>query len=149
MIIGSHKCSCKEKCIVLSKQSNFSVYGTKTNYQLVNKNQLEVSKFIVDDCLLKEKKEDEKCDYLFLIKNDKVTDGYFVELKGSDVLKAISQLQNSIGILGREINGTMYGRIVPTKVALPNLNSNNYYKKLKLKLNGNLIVKNTVCIDNI
>lgn len=149
MIIEDHNCVCEENCIALSRQSSFSVYGSKTNYQLSNSSKAEVSKYIVDDCLLKGKSEDEKCDYLFLVRREDMIDGYFVELKGSDVLKAISQLQNTINILSKEINGAIFGRIVPTKVALPNINSNSNYKRLKLKLKGNLIIKNTVCIDNI
>ncbi len=150
MNLITHVCICKEGCVINSNQSSFSVYGSKTNYLLQNPGYKNVSKYIIDDCVLAEITDGEKCDYLFLVDNSENTDGYFVELKGGDVAKAINQLINSINNLKENISGAMFGRIVPSKFRkAPNTFSNNGYIKLRKMLSGNIDIKNSRLSDTI
>jgi hypothetical protein len=151
MDLNKHVCSCNEGCIINSKQSNFSVYGSKTNYLINNSSKKSINKYIVDDCVLSALREEEKCDYLFLVENsNKSKDGYFVELKGAEVSKAISQILNSIKHLGKNINGSMFGRIVCSKFhKAPNTFSSNNYIKLRKFLGENLVIKSSKLSDII
>lgn len=142
MNLKNHVCICKEGCLIAKIQSSFSVYGDKTNYQFQNPRHKIISKYIVDNCVLSILEEDEKCDYLFIIKNGEKEDGYFVELKGGKVLKAVTQLTNSINVLKNNISGKLYGRIVCSKFPkAPYTLSSKEYIKLKKAVNDNLIIK--------
>lgn len=145
-----HLCKSKEGCVISSIQAVFSVYGDRTNYLMQNAEKKNVSKYVVDDCLLAHLKEDEKCDYLFAVANDDKTDGYFVELKGSDVIKAIDQLINSINHLKDYITGEYFGRIVCSKFPkAPETKRSHQYLRL-MKLTGrNLIIKSQQLADSI
>ena len=133
-----------------SKQSVFSVYGSKTNYVLDNSSKKNITKFIVDDCVLLTLADDEKCDYLFLVANAEIVDGYFVELKGADVAKAISQILNSIKHLKKNISGSIFGRIVCSKFPkAPDTLSSNNYVKLRRILEGNIIIKSSKLVDTV
>ena len=142
MNLKEHVCICKEGCLVDTTQSSFSVYGDKTNYQFQNGGHQRVSKYIVDDCVLAALKDDEKCDYLFIVKNSEMEDGYFIELKGSNVPKAINQLTNSIRHLKANISGVMFGRIICSKFPqAPVTFASNAYIRLRKILNDNLTIK--------
>lgn len=129
-----HVCKSKEGCVISSTQSAFSVFGDRTNYLMHNEEKKLISKYVVDDCLLAHLKEDEKCDYLFTVANVDKTDGYFVELKGSDVIKAIDQLINSINHLKENISGSFFGRIICSKFpqAPATKRSQRYLRLMKL-----------------
>lgn len=145
-ILDDYSCVCK-KCKLKSVDKEFVAEGKKTRFILQNPNRKLVDKYIVDDCLLKSKQKEEKCDYLFNIKNDKVA--YFIECKGSDILKAVDQINSTLTILRNAfLEYTLKGRIVSTKVYAPDMRTNNY-RKLREKLNGNLETKNIVCIEVI
>jgi hypothetical protein len=150
MMEEKHVCKSEEGCVISSTQATFSVYGDRTNYLLQNPNKKSVSKYIVDDCLLAHLKEDEKCDYLFVIPNNGENDGYFVELKGSDTIKAINQLINSINRLKGSINGGFFGRIVCSKFPqAPATKRSPQYLRL-MKLTGrNLIIKSQQLTESI
>ena len=57
--------------------------------------------FKVDGGIIPKNAPDSRCDYLLL--NDKKETAYFIELKGSDIEKAISQIENSIAMFRHEI----------------------------------------------
>ncbi|UTA69165.1 hypothetical protein [Emticicia sp. 21SJ11W-3] len=117
----------------------------KSQYKVFNPNKKRVSELKVDGCLIK---IGERCDYLLLVSNDsqfKNKDAYFVELKGSDLMKAISQIDASIETLKGKLNDfkRVFGRIVLTKNNVPDLNNTAIIKlrnKLK-KMDGNLIYR--------
>ncbi len=145
-ILEEHKCVCG-KCRFNSRDSKFIAAGKKTQFILVNSKNKIVDKFIVDDCLLKTKIRAEKCDYIFLIKEDK--EAYLVECKGSDILKAIDQLSSTLDFLESDLSKyTLKAKIIPTKVFSPNMRTENY-KKLRARLNGNLETKNIICTVTI
>jgi hypothetical protein len=141
--LKEHVCICKEGCLLNSNQKTVSVYGKAgTKYSVENSKGKIVSKFIVDDCVLVTLKNEEKCDYLFLVDNLKNKDGYFVELKGGDVPKAIRQIISSVEKLKKNITGILAGRIICSRFSkAPETYGSNPYKKLRKILNGNIEIK--------
>lgn len=145
-LIKEHICVCN-KCKINSTESQPTGYGKETIFRLINTQKKKVDKYIVDDCLLRNYQRHEKCDYLFRIKNDKII--YLVECKGSDILKAVSQIESSLKVLKYSLEGNIIkGRIVSTKVYSPNIRNRNY-SNLREKLKGNLITKNKIIEENI
>jgi hypothetical protein len=121
--------------------------GKKTEFIMKNKSRKLVWKYIVDECLLISKRNEEKCDFLFDIREEKIA--YFIECKGSDVLKAVKQIDSTVSIL--RLSFTDYilkGRIISTKVYSPDIRTSQYIK-LREKLNGNLETKNITLTETI
>ena len=142
MSLINRLCACQEGCIFSSTQVVFSVYGESTSYFMANPGHKIISKHVVDKCLLVALNDEQKCDYLFVVNNDGVDDGYFIELKGSDVTKAIKQLISSVAQLGDEINGEIYGRIVCSKfLKAPFIKASQPYLRLMKIIGGNLIIR--------
>ncbi len=140
-IVSEHKCVCKE-CEMKSDKQSFVAPGAKTQYRISNESRMEISKYVVDDCLLKVRTREEKCDYLFTVESIKAV--FFVECKGSDVLKAVDQIVSSINILTADFAGfSIKGRIISTRVYSPDLRKQ-AFRKLREKLNGDLKVKNKI-----
>ena len=109
---------CKEFCdtrkTIVVKDS-----GNKQEYRVTNDNGKEICKIKVDGCLIK---EGERCDYLILSCEDK--SAFFVELKGHDLQKALSQIDSSINQLMTEIKEfKIYARIVLNRNPTPDINS--------------------------
>ena len=115
------KSECKEFCdtrkTIVVKDS-----GNKQEYRVTNDNGKEICKIKVDGCLIK---EGERCDYLILYCEDK--SAFFVELKGHDLQKALSQIDSSINKLKDEIpelqEFKIYARIVLNRNPTPDINS--------------------------
>ena len=150
MRLDEHVCKCKEGCVKNSTQTSFSVRGGKTYYLLQNPESKDVSKYIVDDCLLRNLQHEEKCDYLFTVTNDEITNGYFIELKGSDVSKAIKQVASSIGHLKSNVNGKLFGRIICSKFPkAPYTKSSHPYLSLMKTVRGNLIIKSQQLTESL
>ena len=144
--LQDHICICS-KCQLDSSNSVFTAKGKKTEFVLKNNNKTVVDKFIVDDCLLVGYNRDEKCDYLFRLKNEKIA--YLIECKGSDILKAVSQLNSTLDILKTGlIDYLVMAKIISTKVYSPDIRDRKYLN-LKRKLNGNLETKNILLEINI
>lgn len=137
---GGYKCVCG-RCEFKSDKRELIARGKKTLFILGNETGKIINKFIVDDCLLRSKRREQKCDYLFEVENEKVV--YLVECKGSDILKAISQIESTMEILKADLSNYMIkARIVPTRVYSPDIKTEKY-KKLRARLNGELKIKNT------
>lgn len=146
MNFSNHTCICKEPCTE-NNVSTFSVYGEKTNYVLLNNSKRKVAKYIVDDCLLKSYTKDEKCDYLFVCNEQQKKLAILVELKGSNILKAIKQIDSTLNLLKRNLETfPIVARIVSTRVKTPFITEKSY-KSLYKKLNSNLEIKNSRITD--
>lgn len=144
--LSEHICTCNY-CELNSNKKILVAKGTKTEYRIINENEKVIDKYVVDDCLLRTKQRDEKCDYLILV--NEIKEAYFVECKGSDVVKAVSQLDSSINILNNKLPGyVLKGRIIPTRVYSPDLRMQ-AYKRLREKLKGQLETRNIVFIELI
>ena len=147
--LNNYTCN-RDACCVLGQSNKiYSVYGkakgAKTNYKIKN-NGLKVDQYTMDDCVLNHLPKESKCDYLFVVKHDNI-DGYFVEMKGSDINKACKQLLSSIEKLRANITGNIFARIVTTKIATPNYHQAKEYKHLKKELGKNFIHNNMFLED--
>lgn len=135
-------CKPYENCFEFTEQKNKVVTCTdrksSTKYIYENDSFDTLSKYKVDGCLIND--DDSKCDYLLLNCTKEVS--YFVELKGSDLIKAVEQIDRSIDILHKDFKEySVEARIVLTRVNTTDLKSSKLIRlesKLK-KLNGKLI----------
>lgn len=88
----------------------------------------------VDDCLIGE--GEEKCDFLILDCDRRAA--YFLELKGSDLFKAISQLDASLDRLLPTLKSSMPGVSVHARIAISRVNKadlkDSKYKKFEKKI---------------
>lgn len=109
-------------------------------FRLINDSGFEFAIYKVDDCLIKGNNE-QKCDYLFLVDKNLECAAYFIELKGTDLTKAISQILNSIDRLYKSFHEhKIYARIVGTRVT-PNIKSRRAKLDEKVKqFGGDLII---------
>lgn len=94
----------------------------QSTYCYINQSRHRVAKIDVDGGLVKDKKV-EQCDYLLI--NWDSHHSFFIELKGSDVRKAISQIIATLDLLWADISNigicVAHVRIIPTKAPRPDL----------------------------
>ena len=103
--------------------------GKKTSYIANNIGKSKVSVMNLDKVNI----DGEKTDYIIEKGEDKLI---FVELKDSDIIKAIGQIDNTIESLianSRKSSIIILARIIPTKVYSPDLRDNRF-KRFELKL---------------
>ena len=77
------------KCTTITNAKKIVVKECRSSFELVNPSLVAVEKIQVDGCLIDD--DSERCDWLFVIKSHCET-AFFVELKGCDIKKAVSQL---------------------------------------------------------
>lgn len=126
----------ESECTVCDRRKNIVLRdtGNPQEYRIINKKAKEVCTIQVDGCLIK---EGERCDYLLLSCEDQLA--FFVELKGHDLPKSITQINSSITKLENEIQEfKIYARIVLNRTPTPAINSSIEIKLKKRlqKLNG-------------
>lgn len=110
------------------KRSKIVVSELKSTYIGNNKKQKEFCLYRVDACLIGE--GEKKCDYLLLDAN--AFNSYFVELKGSDLIAAVEQIDATLTTFNIKLkNFTPFGRIVLTRVNTTQLRSPKYLKLQK------------------
>lgn len=145
MSLISHNCTC-EVCVVDSKQTKFTVYGDKTCYEINNERKIALTKRAIDSCVLRTKSELEKCDYLFMYENLNC----FVELKGSDVEKAIRQIVSTISYLKDRITGDIKARIVCSRFKkAPDVKSSRGYQQLMKMTKRDFLIRNVYLKESI
>lgn len=81
-----------EKCTALTNNKITPLKENNSQFIIKNSNQHPLKKIQVDGCLID--KAEEKCDWLVVC--DTTSRALFIELKGCDVDKAISQLSNTV-----------------------------------------------------
>ena len=70
-----------------------------------------VRQYQIDGGVLPKGQQLERCDYLLI--NDDRRSAYFIELKGSDLKKAIAQIETSVQMIAASLPGhTFYKRII-------------------------------------
>jgi hypothetical protein len=79
-------------CTVPTNDSRVVVQEKKSKFEVLNSNRIEIKKVQVDGCLINDHRE--KCDWIISI--DSLNKVLFIELKGCDVDKAISQLKSTL-----------------------------------------------------
>jgi hypothetical protein len=110
-------------CIIHSgSKKDCPVCESGRTYRMLNDSGYEFTVYKVDSCLIKDNKE-KKCDFLFVVDKKKERIACFVELKGTGLADAISQIHNSINILYKSLNEhKIFARIVGKRVT-PNIKS--------------------------
>lgn len=138
---SSMPCQLFENCFdfVNQKHSKVTCYDQRSATAFIydNRNSDSLSKYRIDGCLISD--DGAKCDYLLL--NCDKKSSYFIELKGSDLIRAVEQIDRSIDILIASINDfRINARIVLTRVNTIDLRNTKYLrleKRIK-NLGGNL-----------
>jgi len=109
------KISIKEKCKKTNSNKLISLIdnkGGKSEIIFKNPSQKKITVIKVDGCVTFPKNAQQyKCDFL-VIDNNLME--HFVELKGSDILHAISQLENTIKTMSTSLKKKRYSFIIPT-----------------------------------
>lgn len=119
--------------------------GSSTEYRYNNKESDHLAKYRIDGGLIT---EGVKCDYLLL--NCEKKHSIFIEIKGSDLIHAVEQIDRSIDLLKTKMTDfSFFARIVLTRVNTTDLKNTSLLKlEKKMKsLNGNLIKKNKILED--
>lgn len=113
--------------------------GGCSEYIANNPNQNQLDCYRIDGCVTSIQK---KCDFLLL--NLDRTSAYLIELKGSDLINAINQLECTLDFINQKLTGyKINARIVLTKVHAPDLLTTKYlrFRKKINSLNGTIIQK--------
>lgn len=116
----------------------------QSKYVLTNNSNYNICKIKIDACVLRDS-DGRKCDYLVRAIKEQSKHLFLIELKGRDVLKAVSQINESLNKL-KITNSSgfkVHGRIVPTSTYGPNLRTTQYLnlKNRFRSLNGTLECK--------
>jgi len=82
-----------KKCLTKTNDSVLVLKENKSKFEAKNTNKKTIHKIQVDGCLIDEHQE--KCDWL-ISTTEKPLRAMYIELKGCDIKKAISQLKNTI-----------------------------------------------------
>ncbi|MEK5325846.1 hypothetical protein [Aeribacillus sp. FSL M8-0254] len=108
-----------ERCLEYNdNRSLVTVEENGRGIKFINNKRKKVALYRVDGCILT---EGIKCDFLFLINEDKRA--FFIELKGSDLEKAVQQISKTIEQLHPYLpEYILEGRIITTRVRTPALN---------------------------
>ena len=116
---------------------SFKDKGHSTEYRCMNHSVNHLAKYRIDGGLIPD--NNAKCDFLLL--NCEQKQSYFIELKGSDIVRAIEQIDRSIDILKDELlDFAFFARIVLSRVNtidLKNIKLLKLEKKVK-SLKGDL-----------
>ena len=103
----------------------------RSTYLYINRSAAHLAKYRVDGGLIPG--DGVKCDDLLL--NCEKKRAYFIELKGSDIIRAIQQIDRSIDQLKGDLSGfAFFARIVVTRVNVTHLEKNSQYLRLERKI---------------
>lgn len=113
----------KNKIIVMSDM------GTSTQLSVDNKEEWETEHKLIDGCVIV---NGERCDHYLKITHTQTTSHLFVELKGSDVEKAVNQIVTTIksGVVSIDKSEKKHGAIVSTRNPLNSTETTKLKKKL-------------------
>ena len=123
-------CELPECSGILKTVSLFDPKGKKSNYRLVNSAENYMAVCRVEDCLIK---DGDRCDYLLF--DCEAEKAYFIELKGSNLSKAVGQIDNTLTNLINQIypKFKISARIVLTRVNTHAL-TDTAYKRLEKRV---------------
>jgi hypothetical protein len=120
----------------------------KREYRLQNTKKKKICKIKIDNALIKDNST-KKCDFLFLLCDKHII---LVELKGSDMIKAIRQINSTIIFLGDKLkDNSVSARIVLSRFNVPRIENNPDFLKLKKLLrskNGDLKYMTNILTEN-
>lgn len=127
---AASKCNCT---------SRFTVSENKSKFTIISKNISEIEKIKIDDCF-DSSSEHRKCDYLFVYTSNPNHIYIFVELKGTDIAHAITQIGDTINLFynqGYLTNKKVIGAIVSSR----HPSNDGTYRRAKLTLEKSLSTK--------
>jgi hypothetical protein len=103
--------------------------GTSTQLSVENKEELDTHHMLIDGCVIV---SGERCDHYLKITHELKSSHLFVELKGSDVEKAVNQIVTTIksGAVPMNRNEKKYGAIVSTRNPLNSTETSRLKKKM-------------------
>ena len=111
--------------------------GHSTEYRYTNRSSSHLAKYRIDGGLIGD--DGVKCDFLLL--NCEKKQAFFIELKGSDLIHAVDQIDGSVDKLKNNLSGfAFFARIVVTRVNTIDLHHLKF-RRLENKVNamkGNL-----------
>jgi hypothetical protein len=117
---------------------------SKSIYRYINQSRHQIAKIHVDGGLISDTRT-KKCDWL-LVNKDSAT-AFFIELKGSNLTRAIEQINTTLDLLWTDIKKTgirtAHARIVLSKIPRPHLMPNEK-RKLEKRLKENEYGNGTV-----
>ncbi len=128
------------RCTICNDLTVRSVKAKKCTYRVENPNARNLCLTKIDGCYIETRGTGTRCDYLLV--DCTPQHAFFIELKGSDFLHAVEQIQSTIDHVQSDLGGYEFSaRIVLTKVSVPNLQNNPHVLKLRKRLKnrqGNL-----------
>ena len=118
--------------------------GNPQYHRGINSEKAYVTHYKIDGIVIK---TGNRCDYLLM--NEKKRIAYLIELKGSDLVKAAGQLEETEKFLRQELSGyEMQYRIVANKCKTQEIRSS-AYRKYQIRWKGRLVQKTGVIEENI
>jgi len=135
-----------DKCSEKITHKNILIEEKKSSKIIFsNENLIEVTKIQVDGCL---DIQGVKCDWLLIV--DEPYLEIYIELKGSDVEHAFTQIENTIKLVSQNYkNVRKYCYIITTRCPSNSPQIQNRKKSFKSKYNAVLITKKTGGNENI
>lgn len=110
--------------------------GNPQYHRGINVEKAYVTHYKIDGVVIKDR---DRCDYLLI--NEEKRIAYLIELKGSDLVKAAGQLENTEKVLSQELSDyTLQYRIVANKCKTQEIRSS-AYRKYQIRWQGRLIQK--------
>lgn len=129
----------KDAVQIVSRDKGHSQY-----HKGINKDKEYVTHYKIDGVVIK---NGGRCDYLLI--NEEKHIAYLIELKGSDLIKAVQQLEVTEKTLRRELSEySLRYRIVANKCKTQEIYSS-AYRKYQLRWKGKLMQKSRFIEENI
>lgn len=126
-----------DKCQRKTKERRVVVEEKLSKITFINDSLQQVTVVTVDGCAIT---EGIRCDYLLI---DNINKEYFVELKGKDIKRAVSQLERTIEVLSKDKQRqAKWCFIISTRCPLFTTEIQNLKIKFKRRYNSTLIIKN-------
>ncbi len=126
-------CAYKKECIVYKDfRQQATCEERNKRYNLINDRNCKIALFHMDGGIVRNEKDEQKCDYLYIVHDQKCPTAIFVELKGKNIHHAVEQLRASINRYGTELNRRICARVICSSV--PRLYNDPMIKNLKKDL---------------
>ena len=132
----------KDECKKQVKDAKIVLEENKARITFINKKQNEYCKINLE-CVFRNN-DAKHCDWLLISENK--NEKYCIELKGSDILHGIKQLENTIKTLYPDERSYVF-IVFSGKVSIPSFSSQQqkWKKRFKEKLKSTLYIKKTGC----
>lgn len=108
-----------EDCTTCDQRPTIVATENRRKYRIENSSRRQICQIRIDGCYVRDE-QNKKCDHLFVVCDS--GDSYFVELKGSHLLKGVTQIASTLDFFAQQIEenrGNIFARIVVTQVNVP------------------------------